>query len=69
MPTLWVDVANFAARIRIERDGKYVDVTDEIENGGALAEDAVYSAGGGLNISGWYPPTKEILEAVRKSLK
>ena len=69
MPPLFVDVTDFKARIKIMFDETYVDITEDIEGGKELAEDAVYSAGGGLNISGWYPPTKEIFDELNKFIR
>lgn len=45
---------------------KYKDITDLIPNGEQLAADAVEDFGGALNISGWYPPSFEILDAIEK---
>ena len=67
-PEVFVNVSNCRARIVVLRDGNYVDVTGEIPNGEKLAEEAVYAFGGAINISGWYPPTKEIIEALKRSI-
>ena len=64
-PEVFISVYNCRARIMVLRDGRYVDVTGEIPNGEELAEEAVYDFGGAINISGWYPPTQEIIEALR----
>jgi len=45
---------------------KYKDITDLIPNGEQLAADAVEDFGGVLNMSGWYPPSIEILDAIEK---
>lgn len=69
MPDIYVNVSNFQARIFI-RDGKeYIDITDDIPNGEKLAIDAVKKAGGGINISGWYPPTDRIIKAIQAMQK
>lgn len=52
----------------ILRGDEYVDVTEEIPNGQELAEEAVKVFGGAINISGWYPPTQEIVETLKKKI-
>lgn len=66
LPRVFVNVWNCRAAIMVLDGEEYKDVTDTLENGEELAEEAVYAAGGAVNISGWYPPTVEILESLRK---
>ena len=61
MPEVFVNVSNCKARILALKGGEYVDVTEEIADGERLAEEAVYDFGSGINISGWYPPTRRLL--------
>lgn len=68
-PEVFVNVCNFKARIMVFQDGEYADVTEEIPNGQELAEEAVEAFGGAINISGWYPPTQEIIKALREGQK
>ena len=65
LPDLYVNVMSFVATIRY----KGQDITSLIPNGEELAREAVYLAGGALNISGIYPPTDVILEEVKKRFK
>lgn len=46
---------------------RYRNITKDIPNGRKLAKKAVEACGGEF-ISGWYPPTREILTQVKKML-
>jgi len=65
-PKVFVNVWNCRARIMVEKDGQYEDVTDQIRKGTEMAEEAVYAFGGAINMSGWYPPTDKILKALKR---
>lgn len=62
LPLVFVNVSNMRARIVVNGE----DVTDRIHDGEQLAEDAAWSFGGAVNISGIYPPTEEIMEELRR---
>ncbi|MEW6770133.1 MAG: hypothetical protein AB1330_01890 [Bacillota bacterium] len=63
VPEIFVNVWNCRARIMVCSGSEYKDVTDKLPDGQRLAEEAVEAFGGAINISGWYPPTHEILAA------
>lgn len=63
-PEVFVNVYNLQAKILLRKNGEYVDVTDSIPNGREMASEATYASGGGVNVSGWYPPTEEIIGAL-----
>jgi len=72
-PRIFVNVSGCRASILMleSKDAstgrtKYKDITDLIPNGEQLAADAVEDFGGVLNMSGWYPPSIEILDAIEK---
>lgn len=60
LPPVYISVWNMQARVIC--NGR--DVTDMIPSGKDKAIDAVEAFGGGINTSGIYPPTHEIIEAL-----
>jgi len=61
-----VDVWNCEARIFAVRNQTSVLITDLIENGEDLAQEAVEEAGGSITMSGVYPPSQKIIEEANK---
>ncbi len=59
-PEVFVNVYNCQARIMVLRDGKYVDVTEEIPNGQRLAEEAVEAFGGAINTPAGIRPRRRL---------
>jgi hypothetical protein len=61
-PDVYINVWNLRARIMANGQ----DITELIPNGKKLALDAVQAAGGTITMSGWYPPSEEILLAIEE---
>jgi hypothetical protein len=64
-PDVYVNVWDLRARIMANGQ----DITELIPNGKKLALDAVQAAGGTITMSGWYPPSEEILSAIEELRK
>jgi|GEM_PF-1833358 len=64
-PDVYINVWNLKAKIMANGQ----DITDLIPNGKKLAFDAVQAAGGTITMSGWYPPSEEILSAIEELKK
>lgn len=66
-PRIFVNVWDCKANIMIRKeDGKYVNITPLIPDGERLAREAVEAAGGTITTSGWYPPSDEIMQTIKK---
>jgi len=67
LPRIYVNVWDCKASIMIRgEDEKYVDITSLIPDGERLAREAVEAAGGTITTSGWYPPSEEIMQTIKK---
>jgi len=63
---LWVDVAGCRVRIMHRlNNGSVEDITDKIPDGKKMAVEAMEAFGGAANVSEVYPPTYEIIGAIR----